>query len=393
MKRVLFSGDSLIVSESFPDTPAHNRLVDLIHSCDIALTNFEMVVPSEKAYPGTFWLQGPPLSAGAGVITLLKSLGFSAVSIANNHMLDWGIQGLLDTVDALKKQAMPFSGAGPDLSMASEPAIVSCGDTNLAMLAISGRYPQWGMAENGIRNEMGKPGVNGIPISEKPLISCEFAFRGHQFSFSSLSRYLPNSYSVHSKHENRIIEQIKRLSRNYGFVFVSLHIHQMPEQKTAPAFQRRLCRKFIDAGADGVFVHGSHFFKGLEVYKQKPIFLGLGNLFFEIEKVMRPVPGFYLHYQLAPSLSVRDAIRQVHHFRVKPEAYHSLLPICTFEDRVLTRIELYPIDLGLNDPLFEGIPRLGSINTLHQYQKSIMKAGITCQIDNAACCLAIRMEK
>jgi poly-gamma-glutamate synthesis protein (capsule biosynthesis protein) len=69
--------------------------------------------------------------------------------------------------------------------------------------------------------------------------------------------------------------------------------HEMPSDTLAPAnFLQPLCQQAIDAGADVVINHGPHVLRGIEIYKGKPIFYGLGSLFFEVDLFKWPADWY-----------------------------------------------------------------------------------------------------
>src|SRR5690554_717673 len=82
---------------------------DILNQSDINITNLECpLTNSSKAISKT----GPALKAHPNNIKLLKAMGFNLVTLANNHIMDYGSEGLKDTLDILEKNQIDYVGAG-----------------------------------------------------------------------------------------------------------------------------------------------------------------------------------------------------------------------------------------------------------------------------------------
>lgn len=169
----------------------------------------------------------------------LRKLKIDVISIANNHILDYGKKGLYDTIKFLKGWGVKYCGAGWNLYQARKPARLKRKKTNVSFLAYCGRPPEDFYAKKK------KPGIAPQDI--------------------------------------RIIRKdIKKLKRKNNLVFISLHWGL--EHTEYPAkYQRKLAKQIIDAGADGIIGHHPHIPQGIEIYKDKPIIYSLGNV----------ISGFY----------------------------------------------------------------------------------------------------
>ncbi len=166
----------------------------------------------------------------------LKRAGFSVVTLANNHMLDYGVEGLRQTLAYLDQQRIGHSGAGADLAAARKEAVVTVKGKTVAFLAYSFTFPEEFYAG-----------------SERP----------------GTAPGQPGYYR----------EDIGRAKANYDYVVVSFHWGA--EKATEPKpYQHAAAHLAIDAGADLVIGHHPHVLQGIELYKGRAIFYSLGNFVF-----------------------------------------------------------------------------------------------------------------
>jgi hypothetical protein len=135
------AGDSILlrpvsVYESEPDFSAVERIV---RSGNVAFTNFEFNVfdlrrfaPTPQAEHGGLWVHAAPEQAAE-----LKSMGFTIVSRANNHAMDYGVEGLTETSDVLDRIGLVHGGVGQNLGEARRPAYLQTPLGRVAMISVA----------------------------------------------------------------------------------------------------------------------------------------------------------------------------------------------------------------------------------------------------------------
>lgn len=172
--------------------------------------------------------------------------------LANNHILDWGRRGLLETINTLKKAGIKTAGAGKDRDEAQRPAIKELREGRRALVFAfahqsSGVPPDWWASRR-------KPGVSALPdLSEKTAESIGKSVRGEKRS---------GDVAVASLH----------WGPNWGY--------EIPDE------QRRFAHALIDlAAVDVVHGHSSHHAKGIEVYSDKLILYSCGDLLNDYEGI------------------------------------------------------------------------------------------------------------
>jgi poly-gamma-glutamate capsule biosynthesis protein CapA/YwtB (metallophosphatase superfamily) len=181
----------------------------------------------------------------------LAAAGIDCCAIANNHVLDWGPDGLSDTIDALDAAGLAHAGAGQHQEQAFEPAVLS--------LRTGGRLLVYGIAHGsaGVPRHWAagerRPGVALLPdLSEAAVRSMA----------------------------ERIADD-----RHPGDV-VLVSVHWGPNWGYAIGEERRFAHGLIDrAGADIVQGHSSHHPKGIERYRGKLILYGCGDLLNDYEGI------------------------------------------------------------------------------------------------------------
>lgn len=166
----------------------------------------------------------------------LKRAGFSVVTLANNHIMDFGEEALQETARNLAENGILYTGAGPSLAAAREPAILERKGARIAFLAYS----------------------ITLPAEFYASASQAGTAPGHP-------RYYKNDIAL--------------AKRSADYVVVSFHWGS--EATTTPhSYQIKAAHAAIDAGADLVLGHHPHVLQGIERYKNGVIFYSLGNFIF-----------------------------------------------------------------------------------------------------------------
>jgi len=191
----------------------------------------------------------------------LRESGFDVISFASNHCMDWGSEGLLDTCSALRDAQLTVIGAGENISAARAPAVITQGDTRVAMLAFCSILPLGYWAE---ANRPGCAPLRAWTIQEQ------------------IEHDQPGTpIRVHSFANRDDLEQliaaIRTAKTQADVVVLSMHwgIHFVPF--VIADYQREVAHAAIDAGADVIVGHHTHNLKGIETYRGKVIFYSLGN--------------------------------------------------------------------------------------------------------------------
>lgn len=171
-------------------------------------------------------------------LPVLQEIGPDIVTLANNHVLDFGTEALLDTCSLLDGAGIRRVGAGANLDEAKKLEVMEVKGKKIGFLAASRVIPvsSWAAGKS-------HPGV--------------------------LTTYDPAV----------LLAEIKAAEGECDYLVV--YVHWGIEKNTQPEeYQRTLARQYIDAGADLVVGSHPHVLQGIEYYKGKPILYSLGNFVF-----------------------------------------------------------------------------------------------------------------
>lgn len=212
----------------------------LFHSSDYVIANLECPVTKirERVFK-RFIFRGEPEWLPA-----LRRHGITHLNLANNHSIDQGRSGLLDTQEQIIKAGMIPIGAGKNMGEAAKPILIST-------------TPRHVWAISSLR----------LPLENFP--------------------YLPQKPCVSQESIDSLILRVAHLrtTDKNSYILLILHWGWEHHFKATP-LQREHARKLIDAGADAIVGHHSHTLQTIETYRGKPIYYGIGNFIFDQRKPM-----------------------------------------------------------------------------------------------------------
>lgn len=322
------TGDSLICERiSIFNEPGFLKVREIVQGADVSFTNFETTIPNRRGFPRhkkdpTIWMASPSY-----VLDELKWMGFALYSLANNHAMDYGEGGLLESLRAFNESKLVYAGAGRNLSEARSPAYLNTPKAKVALIAMNTRDED-GPAGDAWGTVQGRPGVNPLRyVTTKYLPKTDFDRLVDICGKLGLPQPIEGGVNLlglrHIESVDRFeigdsaevrtepyrpdyegnIKSIAEAKRNADLVFVSIHNHE----KLRPGeeyfddtieeilgFVETFSRAAIDAGANAVLGHGTHVINGIEIYKGCPIFYGLGNF---ISQSHETIPQPYDWYE------------------------------------------------------------------------------------------------
>lgn len=200
-------------------------------------------------------------------------LGIDAVTLANNHMMDYGPDALMDTIAACERVDLPTAGAGIDLAAALNALVMEVDGTKVGLLSVAATLPMESEAGPG------KPGIAPIHV--------EFALEIDSNLLVEQPGTMPIVRSwANAEEQDRLCSTITELKSRVDVVIVAIHwgvpaYWLSPYQGLLASYQQPLGRALVDAGADVICGHHSHSLHPIEIYRGKPIFYSLGNFIFE----------------------------------------------------------------------------------------------------------------
>lgn len=233
---MMFGGSSQPIMEQYGYDHPFAATRHILESADITLANLETPLTNrgEPITEKQFLFRNPPEK----VAPALKRAGFDIVSLANNHTLDYGTQGLQDTLEALQNNGIRYHGAGMNSDEARKPVVYELPDGQTAgFLAYSCTFPEefWAAAD--------KAGT---------------AF-------------------CHERHVRADVASL--VEQKVDIIVVSFHWGAERARELRP-YQPLLAHAAIDAGADVIIGHHPHVLQGIEYYREGLILYSLGNYTF-----------------------------------------------------------------------------------------------------------------
>jgi poly-gamma-glutamate capsule biosynthesis protein CapA/YwtB (metallophosphatase superfamily) len=215
---------------------------------DAHIVNLEVSITRSNDYlPKGINYRMSPENAGC-----LAAAGFDCCTLANNHILDWGYAGLLETLAILKRLGIKAAGAGQDLASARSPVVLDIGESRRVIVfafasVTSGTPRNWAA-------DWRTPGVNLLPdLSDESAI--------------------------------RLSREVGQIKQPGDIVIVSLHWGPNWGYHV-PAEQIAFAHKLIDqADVSAVFGHSSHHAKAIEIYRDRLILYGCGDFLNDYEGI------------------------------------------------------------------------------------------------------------
>lgn len=268
MIRLTFTGDVMmgrLVNDYLKYTHDYSSIWGntrkVLRSSDLTFINLECALTKntlrgEKASPVFFFKSDPEH------VKVLLEAGVDYCSLANNHILDFGREGLLETLEVLEKRGICFAGAGKNLNGAQKPAVLETGDLKIKVFSFTDNEPSWEAGKN-------KPGIFFLPID---------------LSDTKVKKF---------------IKRIKQSKAGGNFVIVSGHWG--PNMvRVPPKSHRRFVRKLIDSGCDIFHGHSAHVFQAVEIYQGKVIFYDCGEMVddYAIDPILRNDESFIFEVYL-----------------------------------------------------------------------------------------------
>jgi len=218
-----------------PEYPWGNVL-PLLLTADALVLNLECVISDRgEPWPGKTFVFRSDLKN----VAVLESARVTAVSLANNHVLDMGGDALGDCLNVLAERRIASAGAGLSLEAARRPALFQIGSVEAALIAFTDNEPGW-------EARGATPGVFYAPVDPR-----DGRFRV-------------------------LLDSIREAASLADLVIVSAHWGGNWGEKP-PDSHRQAAHLFIDAGAHVIHGHSAHVLRGVEIYRNRPIFYSCGD--------------------------------------------------------------------------------------------------------------------
>ena len=210
-----------------------DELVNNIHKSDCNVINLE--APVTECTKSIFKPGAPCLKSPAEAVRFLKSFPNLVLSGANNHIYDYGENGIFDTLNFASEENIRTVGFGKNMTEAKIPIVICCNENKIGILS----YAQ------------------------------------HEFSIAENDQAGANPYDP-----LEVFDEIKWMKQNCDAVIVLFHIGCEHYQYPTPNMQK-ICRKMVLCGADLILCQHSHCIGSREIFDNGEILYGQGNFIFD----------------------------------------------------------------------------------------------------------------
>lgn len=418
-------GDAIIVSNPMirQNDPSFMSVVSAVRKGDAALINFEGTFASREAYPvydsGGTWIHTSPDNLKG-----LQWAGFNLFAASNNHSLDFGIRGLLDTLKVFQEGNAVYAGIGDGLGEARAANLLTTAHGRVALVAGASTFSAEAPAGLPRPDMRGRPGL--APLRHQTV------HRINAATFEAIRRMgqelkMPGSAAANLKlpfdgagtvtfeqsatpgivtsADPRDLADLKKSVQNgkglanYAVAYSHTHESAPGDLEVPPMFQVEYAHGAIDGGADVWVSTGPHVLRGIEIYKGRVIFYSLGNFIFENDLVIPQPSDLYQSLGLGLDALPADAFdaRSDHdrkNWPAEPKDWESVVADVTFRDGHPVQVLLTPISLGYGEKRPDrGYPKLADAalgrKILERLQKLSEPFGTTIEIKNGVGVIAI----
>lgn len=372
--------------------PGFEQIAELFRKSDLGFVNQEGSIfdlRTFRGYPSAENGGGYPVYPVA-TAKVLRDAGIRVVSKANNHVIDWGPEGLVATLKVLAAAGIAQAGSGLSLAEARQPVYVETPKGVAALVSTASTFPPAAVAGPGIERHgitsRPRPGLSPLHVREIRLITddqmaelrtiagplaLQVPGKPHELRVSDQifrpAKQDGTTWEMDREDETAILASIREARSKARFVLFAIHAHETagnaddlppaefetmvlhkaneapsPDDPEPADFLPELFHRAIDAGADAVVRTGPHVLNGIEIYKGKPIFYSLGLFVLDFHGVRSyRAPGGAVKY-------------------LPDTWFETAIPVCSFEHGRVSEIKLYPAVIDSSGDASGGLPHPAS---------------------------------
>lgn len=231
--KITIGGDFYIDSSSFEDNLFSQEIIEYFNLSDFSVVNLEGPV-TDSIKENRIIKTGPHLRMDYDIYRFIKLLQIDAVTLANNHIFDYGRMGLSDTINYCNQNQIRYVGGGLSEEELSKPLVIN--EKGIKISIVNFCENEWST------NKKSEEGANPMDLIENT-------------------------------------KQIKKAKEVSDFVIVIVHGGHEHYDLPSPRMVKQY-RFYAENGADAVICHHSHCISGFEYHKGVPIIYSLGNMIF-----------------------------------------------------------------------------------------------------------------
>jgi len=377
------------------EDPQFQSVFKILRDADVTFGNMEGNLADLERFDGP--LRG--MMGDKDVAPSLKAMGFDLMNRANNHIFDSDKEGMFSTMEQLDKVGIVHAGTGKNLEDARAPAyfdspkgrvaLVGMHTPNSANPASNASYQEGNIG--------GRPGINALNYTVFYHVTAE-----QLTALKSIRRatYTPppgttnvstlpdpatepadrvqflgvwykvgtpgtRSFEMNAADLREIMRSIRNGKYLSEFLIANCHCHQgsitgqqwLFEDQT-PEFLIDLAHQAIDNGADMFVGHGPHVLRGIQIYKGKPIFYGMGEFYYQWQHMDSSLmSGSWGQDALRGDSDVANRVSATW----RPINFESMVAESRYDKGKLVEVRLIPTSGAWDGPISQlGLPRLAA---------------------------------
>ncbi len=266
----IFAVGDVYLDRSSPDAPWGDLGPEMTRA-DATLCNYEAPISDRGAVARG---RAVPLRTPTHLLGPIKA-GWSAVSLAQNHALDWGETAALDTLDLCATAGLPTTGLGRDIDHAWRPAHIDVNGIPVSVLAIACAFPRSFAAS------ADRCGVAAVHVDSHVVVG-EDEMEHPGLPPTVLTSCRPNDLERARAAVSHEVNEGRQ-------VFVYVH-WGAPGVSALLDYQIELGHLLADAGATAVLGTHAHLLQAVEVYRSVPVLYGMSHVVFDLDGILTRWP-------------------------------------------------------------------------------------------------------
>ena len=382
--------------------PAVQGILKLFRNADAAVANLEGAITDYRTPVGH--LNG--LDRDKDIAKDVVDMGFDIVGRANNHAVEGGVDQMLDESKLLDEVGLKHAGVGRDLAEARSAQYAHLPKGRVGMVSMTTNLNATGKATYRFGIYGGDPGQNILDLTKYQIVTQQQmdVLRGmrdsiyeHRTEFADPVPPIPAnepkdrlqflqagerfkvgdrpggfSFEMNPADLRDILRNVRNGKETADYMVTTIHTHEDGNalwlqfwDNTPTDFEIELAHKSIDAGSDLFFATGIHVLRGVEIYKNRPVFYGLSATAYTLQLSAASL-AYYTNRGLNPYTTTETELEQSWAFydqperpRLSQENMDGLMAEVKYDKGELQTVILHPISLGMGLPKSQmGMPRV-----------------------------------
>lgn len=384
----------MLYSHPYADSPDPKlqEVLKIVRGADVTVTNQEGVFMDLKTFKGSAYGNGQLWGSGT-LAKDMKAMGIDILSVANNHSTDFGWEGLVESMRLLDEAGVKHSGGGMNLAEARRAAYFDTPKGRVSLISTASTVKVNARANDAFGETNARPGISTLRLRRVDLVTADQMDAIRKVATERASGREPapaadareitlgeRTYRVRDKEpadwliswdmdlfdHADLLKSVREAKAQSDLAVFTIHAHESTtgvddDTPPPPDFLKRLFHDVVDAGVDVVVGGGPHSLRGIEIYKGRPIFYGIGVFFIrgEIKALQETVFRVFPDPETGKAPAPKPEEKSVRPGGNPASWYDSMVAAVDYKNGKAVRVRIYPLDIGNTyDRSRRGIPHL-----------------------------------